>query len=313
MNFSKTVPTSPFRQRGVALITVLLVVALATAMAVGMISRQQITLRRTANLLHHEQAYLYVLGAEQWAGQILARDQKNRDSLEDEWATRLPPTLVEGGSLGGYLEDLQGRFNLNGLLNADGQPNELHLSRFQRLLQVLELPTRLAAEAMDWMDPDGNPRVPDGAEAYAYLGRKPAYRNADMVFHSVTELRLLFSMKAEYYQRLAPHVCALPERRANINLNTATLPVLQALHPELDLFRAEQLQAEQKAGGFPSLDDFLQHPALSGLALNRQGLGLSSRYFLFHGEADIGQARAGLVSLLRRDNDGVQVLTRGLF
>jgi len=97
---------------------VLLIVALATVTAVAMTTRQQFDIRRTANLLNSEQAYLYALGGEEWAKQILLRDAaKNKfDHTKELWALPLPPTFISGGNLQGHIEDLQSRFNLNNLV-----------------------------------------------------------------------------------------------------------------------------------------------------------------------------------------------------
>ncbi len=103
------------RQVGVALITVLLIVFLASIAAVSLAALQQLAIRRSTVLLHQQQARLYTLGAEQWAMIILARDrQKNEtDHPGEEWAS-LPPTLpIEGGTITARLTDLQGCFNLN--------------------------------------------------------------------------------------------------------------------------------------------------------------------------------------------------------
>ena len=109
-------PVSPTQlQAGVALITVLLIVFLASITAVSLAALQQLAIRRSTVLLHQQQARLYTLGAEQWAMIILARDrQKNEtDHPGEEWAN-LPPTLpIEGGTITARLTDLQGCFNLN--------------------------------------------------------------------------------------------------------------------------------------------------------------------------------------------------------
>jgi len=98
-------------QRGVALITVMLVVALATTAAVNMAGRQQLDIRRTENVLYQGQALMYLLGVESWARQFLSDDRrKNKiDHLGEDWAVRLPPLPIEGGQLMGFIDDLQGR------------------------------------------------------------------------------------------------------------------------------------------------------------------------------------------------------------
>jgi len=104
-------------QAGVALITVLLIVFLASIAATSLAALQQRAIRRSAVLLHQQQARLYTLGVEQWALIILARDrqQNETDHPGEEWAN-LPPALpIEGGALTARITDLQGCFNLNNL------------------------------------------------------------------------------------------------------------------------------------------------------------------------------------------------------
>jgi general secretion pathway protein K len=294
---------------GVALLTALLVVALVTVLATAMLKRQHLDLRRSGNLLSSDQAYVYALGAEGWAGRILARDRNGHDSLDEDWAMSLPPTPVEGGSLAGRLEDAQGRFNLNNLLDPQGQPSQPDLARFQCLLQALELPRGLAQVALDWLDPDSQPAIPDGAEDYAYLGQHPPYRAANQRFYSVSELRLLAGMDEAMYQRLAPLVTALPEI-TRINVNTAPLPLLQCLVENLPAYQAEDLLAQQREKGFDTLEKFLEHPALAGLHVDKSALGVSSRYFLFRAEAEIADSSRTLSSLIYRGPQGPVVLAR---
>lgn len=109
-------PASP-NQAGVALITVLLIVFIASIAAASLAMLQQVAIRRSTVLQHQQQARLYTLGAEQWAMIILIRDRQNSetDHPGEEWAT-LPPALpVENGSLTARISDLQGCFNLNNL------------------------------------------------------------------------------------------------------------------------------------------------------------------------------------------------------
>ncbi|HOW76607.1 MAG TPA: type II secretion system minor pseudopilin GspK [Candidatus Competibacteraceae bacterium] len=102
---------------GVALITVLLIVFLASLTAISLATVQQIAIRRSTVLQHQQQARLYTLGIEQWAGLILMRDRQDNatDHPGETWAN-LPPVLpVDNGGFSGKIRDLQGCFNLNNL------------------------------------------------------------------------------------------------------------------------------------------------------------------------------------------------------
>jgi general secretion pathway protein K len=110
-------------QRGVALIMAIIVVAIGTMIAVNLIWRGTLDLRRTESALAADQGLMYVQGAEAWAADILRQDlvdSPESDHLGEQWAIELPPLPVDGGTITGRLEDLQGRFNLNNLIGADG-------------------------------------------------------------------------------------------------------------------------------------------------------------------------------------------------
>ena len=292
-----------FSQQGVALITVLLIVALATTIATAMATRQQIDIRRSDNVFARTQAYHYALGEETWAKQILYRDVTTPDSdhLQEIWALQLPATPVEGGQLQGRLIDLQGRFNLNNLLNAEGEVSESDYAFLQRLLRRLELPERLADSAIDWIDSDLQPRT-NGGEDNRYLLKQPAHRVANQHFFSLSELRFFPEVTPEIFQQLQPHLSVLPVRTA-INVNTASKELLLALSDDLRDSDVEQLLVEREKDGFGSLQDFLRNDALAGIAIDGSGLDVGSKYFQLQAEAVISRAQIRLHSLLYRNRD----------
>ena len=152
-------------QRGVALVMAIIVVAIGTMIAVNLIWRGTLDLRRTESALAADQGLMYVQGAEAWAADILRQDlvdSPESDHLGELWATELPPLPVDGGSITGRLEDLQGRFNLNNLIGADGKESALARRQFERLLVSVEADPSLAGAVIDWLDPDTELRFPSG-------------------------------------------------------------------------------------------------------------------------------------------------------
>jgi general secretion pathway protein K len=297
-------------QRGVALVTALLIVSLVTVAAVAMATRQQIDIRRTANLVHGEQAYDYARAAESWGRVILRRDaaESEYDYLEEDWATALPPIEVEGGIVSGKIEDLQGRFNVNNLMTQGGENGDAEVEYFKRLLEVLGLEPDLVQALRDWIDPDIKVRFPDGAEDEYYLLQEPPYRAANRPLVSISELRLVKGFTPEVMQVLLPHVTALPESTP-INVNTATPAVLQALHEELTADDVELLLLDREESGFATINDFLAHSALAGLEISA-GIDVKSDYFSILTDVLVGQSQAHLDSLLARDEKTTRILQR---
>jgi general secretion pathway protein K len=125
------------RQRGVALITAVLIVALGTMLAAGVFFRGYLDQRRSATLFALDQAYEVALGAEAWAADFLRQDRQESDTdhFGEAWAKPLPPLpLDDGGTVEGRLEDMQGRFNLNNLRKGDGTTNEAAVEQLGRIL-----------------------------------------------------------------------------------------------------------------------------------------------------------------------------------
>jgi general secretion pathway protein K len=307
--------TAPERQRGVALITALLVVALATVAAVAMATRQQLDIRRTGNLLHGEQAYTYLLGAESWARVVLARDLRDSqiDSLSEDWATQLPASFVEGGSLIGRIRDAQALFNLNSLV-VGGQADNPAIERYKHLLAALDLPVELADPLVDWMDADVNVRFPDGAEDETYLLLQPPYRTANQPLADISELRLIRGYEPEVVELLQPHVVALPEPTP-ININTAHATVLRSLAPQLSEMDGANLVSARGAAAdeaFTDVGTFLALPELAGKQPppDASAVSVGSAWFVFEGQAKVGQASARLATLMHRTSLGLEVIQR---
>lgn len=303
------------RQRGVALITVLLVVALVSVVCTGLVLRQQLAIRSTGNQLLVRQAQYYAEGGELLAKAILQRDLREGDPrqpldhLGEPWANpKLSFPLDEGGELRLHIVDLSGRFNLNSLA-AGGEATEIARQRLRRLLEQLQLPLDYAERLQDWLDQDQDNQGAGGAEDGQYLLLQPPYRTGPGLIREVSELRLLLGMKEAEYRRLLPFVSALP-LAAELNVNTASAPVLASLDDGIAPQAVEAVLAMQRQGGYRDPGDALQQ---LGVAASAQGLAVGSQYFQVNSEASLGERRQVLVSYLQRGNDGrVRVLARDL-
>jgi len=304
-------------QRGVALITVLLVVALVTVVGAGLIARQQLAIRSSGNLLVHNQAWHYALGGELLAKAILREDLRRGDARQpldhpaEPWAQPLKPfPFDEGGTLQLRLEDATGRFNLNALALPDNAGLQA-FAQFQRLLRLLDIDPPYAERLRDWLDEDEQVS-PGGAEDNDYLLLEPAYRAANRVLAEPSELRLLLDMTEVDYRRLLAHVTALP-LDARLNLNSAGPLVLASLAEGLSPQLAQGLIVAREGQGFASVESFIAQLGAAGQTVTGQPLAVGSQYFRVIGEVELAGRRQVLVSLLRRAADGsLTVLSRDL-
>ncbi len=275
----------PARQRagenGIALISILLVVVIATVLSVSMIRHQNLVIHKVRNGLQMSQAHQYALGGEELARQILWQDLADTgpiDHLAEAWAAPAMLFEFEDGEVNVQIIDLQGRLNVNSLL-LPGAPGQHARARFSALLTLLGLDPGYVHRITDWVDKDGAVSQL-GAEDYEYLGFDRPYRAANQPITELTELRLIAGMDAEIFTTLAPYLCALPTAAAPVNVNTANATVLQSLAPGLNPGLVEQLIGVREAeGGFPTVTEFLQSPYLAGLGVPEAGLGVQSAFF----------------------------------
>ena len=307
------------QQRGVALITAVLIVALATILAVDVGFRGYLDQRRTANTFALDQSFQIALGGEAWASDSLRRDKlqsAKQDDFTEEWATPIPPIPLEdvGGEFEGQLEDLQGRFNLNNLVKYDSSGVSTvdtgAVERLERLLEFLELETKWAKIIADWIDSDTNPQFPDGAEDTVYTGLSPPYRTANMPITRASELLALPEFGIERYRKLQPFITALPAGTA-INLCTASAELLDAIVAGRREFTAarESMKQTRQQRCFPNKQEYEQ-----GLSQDQKtqlndanAIDETSDYFLATIWVTLGTHRFTLYSLLYRTDGNNQV------
>ena len=258
--------------------------------------------RRTMVMLARDQAVQVALGAESWVLGILRQDLQNSqtDHLGEIWASELPGLPIEGGEVFGAIEDLQGRFNVNNLVDNEGRVDEASLEQFRRLLTALQIDPRLAGIVADWIDSDQNASFPDGAEDPIYTGMIPAYRTANQTLISVSELAAIEGMDRATFRVLEPHLAALPGRTA-VNANTATWAVLQSLDENMTTSDVEGLIQEREGAGFNDIETSFASLVTPDV-LNR--LESSTQFFRLKVIVRVDTVRVTLYSVMQRSQTG---------
>lgn len=296
-------------QRGVALVMAIIVVAIGTMIAVNLIWRGTLDLRRTESALAADQGLMYVQGAEAWAADILRQDlvdSPESDHLGEQWAIELPPLPVDGGSITGRLEDLQGRFNLNNLIGADGKESALARRQFERLLVSVEADPALAGAVIDWLDPDTELRFPSGGEDVVYSDGDPPYRTANSMITSTSELMAIAGFDRDTYRRLAPYITVLPQG-TKLNVNTASDVVLASLSDDIDISTATSLVEQRGEAEFVDINGTFEGLVEPDVLKEIDGV---SEHFLLTATVTLGKNQLTMRSVLQRDRSGI---TRAVF
>jgi len=269
------------RQGGLALVTILLVMALLTALVAGMLRSHQWAIGGVGRQIEASGMLQLALAGERQAVSDLRRQAAELSQVVhagQSWAR--PRTLMlEQGLVRVSLEDLAGRFNLAGLV-ASGTAGTLSQARWERLCRSLKIEppslAPLAGKAL--LDP--------------------------------VQLLTLPGVSDAVLARLKPWMVVLP-LEAGLNVNTAPAPVLGALEA-VSPSTAQRLVENRPEEGFPSVQRFLAQPALDGLGTRSDGLAVTSRWFRLEVQADYQGRRMYLYSDLEIDalTQQVQVVRR---
>ena len=293
--------TSPRHQRGLALLMAMLIVVIATTVAVSIVHEEKFTIRKTAHIQRMDRAALYAVGLEDWARIFLKEDREDSeiDSLDENWAIGVPGLPIEGGYLAGYMEDEQAKFNLNSIVIS-----EIALNRFRRLCDNLEVDDQFIPALLDWIDQDFDIRYPDGMEE-----NYEDYRVANREMIDISELLLVHNVTPEIYEKLQPYITALPGT-STLNVNTLSEVVFLSLGPDLDVTEFIK-QREEEA--YESIEEFIERLQVP---VEIEGLSVDTRYFRAYGQVVQGDQSFNVASLIYRDDKGkTSVLSRtlGLF
>ena len=308
-------------QRGIALLTILVMVALATILAATIAKRQTNTSENTGYLMRQDQSLLYAKSAEAFFSELLIQDSDNGgniDHLQENWAKPMPAFPVEDGFVSGRLLDESGKFNLNNLLKADGSVDDSARRWFEKLLQRVGLPAELSQAVIDWQDADDETTGAMGAESNYYQGLDPSYLASNTKFHQVEELKLVRGFEGKNYDLIAPYVTALPEA-TKININTAAPLLLASIDPKIDVKTVEQeLKVKQaELTYFNSVEDLWKLNAFSGIEPQNKTdaaawLDNKSNYFTAQIEVVLSERKRQFTSAIMRKDKQVTVYSRSL-
>ncbi|WP_277560117.1 type II secretion system minor pseudopilin GspK [Acinetobacter beijerinckii] len=309
-------------QAGVALLTILVMVALATILAATIAKRQTNTAENTGYLMRQNQSLLYAKSAEAFFSELLNQDSDNGNSvdhLQENWAKPMPPFPVEDGSVSGRLIDESGKFNLNNLVKVDGnQVDESARRWFEKLLQRVGLPAELSQAVIDWQDSNDETMGAMGAESNYYQGLDPAYLTPNTKFHSVEELKLVRGFEGKNFDLIRPYVTALPEQ-TKINMNTAPALLLASIDPKVDVRAIEQeLKTKQtNLTYFNNVDDLWKLNAFSSIEEQSKNdaamfLDSKSNFFVAQIEVVLSDRKRQFTSLMMRKDKQVTVYSRSL-
>ena len=272
---------------------VLLIVAIATSVAAYMALQQNLWQRQVESQFERAQARQLGLAGIDWARAVLAEDARgsNVDHEKEIWTLRLPAIPVEGGEVIGSIEDRQGLFNLNSVVN--------NVAQFQRLLAFLSLPADLATTLADWIDSDNEVQA-GGAEDDYYLAQAQPYRAANRPLIELGELVKVKGFDSRTIESLRAFVSVLPVTQTAINVNFAPAEVLASVIEGMSLSDARLLIQQRQSLPFKDIADFKLRLPHGGIKVVDSNISVKSDFFWVVGRAQVGQAQVVTQALLLR-------------
>lgn len=294
-------------ERGAALLSVLLMVAVLAVIAATTLDRIALSTKLSINGNALAQARMFSYAAENIAAarleDLIARDAA-QTTLAGGWLGKEQILPIPVGSARATVRDAGNCFNLNSLVSdAEGryQASATGQEQFVALMVVLGVNENsarpLAAAAADWADSDTVP-LSNGAEDDAYRGAAQSFLPANRLYAHPSELRAVKGVTPAIYAKLRGWICALPEAILSpLNVNTLSpeqAPMVVMLFPlnTLSPASARAYLAKRPASGYGSLIRFWEAPEMAALkpsSLVQEQVKLTSTYFLLDTKVSLGE------------------------
>jgi general secretion pathway protein K len=302
------------RQRGVAVITALLLTTLAVAIVASLFWQQQVQVRSMENQRLHLQTKWILLGALDFSRLVLQQDAQNNivTTLDGIWATPVEETRldqyiererVQGESfdatVSGHIIDAQSRYNLTNL-SKDRTINTDHVAMFRHLLQNLQLDPGLASKVAQAVQSTQSPPP----ESTPMVGAKEKKSNATgpIEMMQVEDLLAIPGVSLEMVEKLRKFVVVLPGV-TTVNVNTAPAEVLAMLAPEMTMADASQYVERRKRGGhYKNVAEFRTQVG-AGKTLVNDSFDVNSSFFLVSSKVRLDRAALDSEALMQRKNN----------
>ena len=305
----------PSTQTGVALITAILVVALAAILAASLLDHLNFDIRRTQNILIQDQASLYNEKYLAASRGMLYEDRVNTENdtlIEADEYKKLMGILPEEGSVvSSNIIDLQGKFNLNNLASTPGETLNRYRTEYIALLGQFDIDPvlldTLADRLIDWLDGNDEPVSANGAEFDTYLGLTPPYRPGNQLMVSISELRQVHGYTRDIFRELKDHICALPISNSPINVNTASEEVLNSTSALNG--RVADILSTRKTSPYETIASLTASTPAPNNA-TPTGISVSSEYFLVRNKIQSGKSLVIFYNMIHRNAQGQTRLLR---
>ncbi|HXW85666.1 MAG TPA: type II secretion system minor pseudopilin GspK [Candidatus Binataceae bacterium] len=234
------------RERGVALLAVMMAIALITLIVVDFATTVVFARLSASNQANELRAYYLARSAIAVGLGLLAEDERNKqatpsptgvgggsqpDSLVDVWALPFPPMQVDGGTINLAVVDEARKIDINGLIDPQkGDINAVQLGIITRLFALLGINPQIIPSIVQWILPASAQGLLGGAGLDFYMQLRPPYSPRFSPMPTIGDLKMIAGIDEPTFLKLQPFVTV--QKETGINVNTASPEVLEAAEPE---------------------------------------------------------------------------------
>lgn len=300
--------------RGMALLIVLVVVAMLTALLSDLAFSTLVDMRLTETFRDSTRAYYLAKGGINAGRMILQADTNSYDTLNELWSRGVVNyPVADGSSISIQIEDQDGKLAINGMVSGNN-PQVITIDRFYRFLVAMDLgdrgdPAELTAALIDWLDTGGDPyteihtdgqSIPvAGAEDVYYQDLKEPYHCKNGPLETLEELSLVKGFTPEIVKLISPHLAI--NKTVKINVNTASAEVLMSLDLQISREVAQTIidyRETEPIKTVAQLEDVIapQFYAVLKTLANLEQLGTTSRGYRIESSALINDGSRRLVA-----------------
>jgi len=322
------------KQKGVALLVVLILLVMMSALAAKISQQFCRNLQKTHYQVSQQQLRWAMQAQEKVVKDRLQADASGESkalTLDGDWHQPLE-TRGEDYTVVSQVEDAQDCFNVNNLLavekiaqgqNAPAVPEKPRREQIvEQLLTESGLSQTNAEEVyqqlVDYLDGDTT-TAKEGAETDAWAGVVPARQPANQMMRTIAEIKLLPAFPAAAYPKVSKLLCALPDSASKVDVNTLKpeqAALLAALFPgKLNEDDAVRLIESRPETGWENIETFSKaleqtFPQLKDdLPQVADYLSINSRYFRVNYTGNTDELTLRVVSQLQVNNEAGEIVT----
>jgi general secretion pathway protein K len=204
---------------GSALIITLLLVTILVSLVVNFAYEVQIDMSTLSNWSYAQKASFIAKSGQNLSAQYISELGSEAYTYERKAEIPVKKYFAPNVNLSIIIEDENSKFNVNSIIQY-GKTDEKNVESLKKLIEYLNINPNQALIIADWIDPDSDPRVSDSENS-----------SKNDLLWSTDELKLIEGIDKETFHKLRPYITVFGNEQ--VNINTAEVPVLVSLDPDM--------------------------------------------------------------------------------